>query len=65
MKVSFEMNQEDFDNLVSILHDYFVKHKYEIPLESTHSSDQKEWHINHADYVQRDIIDKIILGIQK
>ena len=65
MKVSFEMNQEDFDNLVSILHKHVVKYKYDVPLDSSYSEAEIVWFEKHANYVQRDIIDKIILGIQK
>jgi hypothetical protein len=65
MKVSFEMNEEDFDNLVSILHEYVVKHKFDIQTDSTYSKEEKEWHTKHADYVQYEIVDKIIRGIQK
>jgi hypothetical protein len=64
-KISFEMDDEDFDNLVTILHDYFVKHKFEIQTCSTYSKEQKDWHSKHADYVQTNIIDKIIRGIIK
>lgn len=64
-KISFEMDDEDFDTLVMILHKHFVKHKYDIPLDSSYSKEEVEWHGRHADYVQKDIIDKVILGIQK
>jgi hypothetical protein len=65
VKVSFEMNIEDFDNLASILHKYVVKYKFDLQIDSTYSQAEKEWFARHADYVQKEILDKIILGIQK
>lgn len=65
MKVSFEMNQEDFENLTSIIHDYIVKHKYESQLEEGYSKIEKDYRVKHADYVQTDILDKIIQGRHK
>ena len=62
-KISFEMDDEDFDTLIAILDGYVLKHKYEFPLEC--SEKVAKWHKNHADYVQKDILDKVILGIQK
>ena len=59
------MNQEDFDNLTSILHNYVVKHKLEMQLDSTYKTSEKEWFVKHANYVQKEILDKIIRGIQK
>ena len=61
--ISFEMDDEDFDTLITILHGYVVKHKYEFPLEC--SEDVAKWHKKHGDYVQKDILDKVIKGIQK
>ena len=65
MKVSFEMNQEDFDNLTSILHKYVVKYKFDVQTNSAYNEAEKEWFARHSDYVQKEILDKIILGIQK
>jgi hypothetical protein len=62
-KVSFEMDDAAFDGLVTILHDHIVKYKHENQLDSTYSQAQKEWMLKHAECVQIDILDKIILGI--
>jgi vacuolar-type H+-ATPase subunit I/STV1 len=64
-KVSFEMSDGDFENLLDILRDYVVKHKYEIPTDSSYSKEQVKWHSEHADYVQKNIINKIIQGVFK
>jgi hypothetical protein len=65
MKVSFEMNQEDFDMLSTILYAYVVKYKFEVKTDSSYSKEKIEWMGKHADYVQKEILDKIIMGIQK
>jgi hypothetical protein len=59
------MNEEDFDNLASILHDYVVKHEFDTQTDSNYSKEEKEWHKKHAKYVQKEILEKILKGIQK
>lgn len=59
------MNEFDLENLASIIHEYIVKHKCDIPTDDSYTKAQKDWHILHANYVQKNILDKIIAGVQK
>lgn len=59
------MSDKDFDNMVNILHQYIVKYKHETQVDLTLSQEEKDWMVKHADYVQHNILDKVINGIQK
>lgn len=65
VKVSFEMDGEDWENLTFILHNYIVKHKFESQTDETFSQAEKDWHVRHANYVQKDILDKLIASATK
>jgi hypothetical protein len=65
IKCSFEMNQEDFSNLTGILHDYIVKYRYEYQMDITFTDAQKDWFKRHAEYIQTEILDKLLSGVQQ
>jgi hypothetical protein len=62
VKVTFEMDAEDFENLTSIIHSHIVKHQYDAPTNLTYTEAEIKWHVSHGKYVQKHILDKIIKG---
>lgn len=65
MKVSFDIPLEDYENLMSILQKYIRKYKYETQIDHSFTTAEKEWFVKHADYVQKEILDRIIDGTER
>jgi len=65
VKVTFEMDEEDFENLTSIIQAYVVKHKYEASTDDKFTKQEKDWLVRHSDYVKEKILDKILSGATK
>lgn len=64
-KVSFEMGIGDLDNLLDILQNYVVKYKYEPHTNPDLSKAEIDWMVKHGNYVEKEILNKIIQGIKK
>lgn len=62
--VSFQTNQEDFDNLLSIVHEYYVKYRFESKTDPDKTENELAWCLQHGDYVKKHILDKLINGKQ-
>ena len=62
--VSFKMNQEDYENLLSIVHQYYVKCKFDSQCRLDLNDAEKAWYNRHGDYIKKEILDKIINGTQ-
>ncbi len=65
VKVTFEMDEQDFENLTSIIHSHIVKHQYDAPLSGVATEAEIKWHVSHGKYVQKHILDKILAGATK
>jgi len=65
IKCSFEMSQEDFSNLTCIIRDHIVKYKYESQIGSELTDAEKDWIKRHGEYVQTEILDKLLSGVQQ
>jgi hypothetical protein len=61
-KVTFEMDSIDFENLMSIIQDKVVKHKYEAPCNLEYSDAVIRWHKSHGEYIEKKILNKILAG---
>lgn len=61
-KVSFEMDLQDFENLTMMIHEQVVKFKYASQTDENLSKAEKNWHKKHGDYIEKDILNKIING---
>ena len=59
------MSEDEIDTLFSIIRDYIVYHGYEVPTETERSKEEIAWHKRHSEYVQKDILNKIIKGREK
>lgn len=62
--VSFEMDQQDYENLLSIVHEYYVKSKFDSQCKLDLNDAEKAWYSKHGDYVKKHILDKLINGKQ-
>jgi hypothetical protein len=56
------MDEVDFENLTSIIHDSVVKHKYDAPTNDSLTKPEIDWHVKHGEYVEKEILKKIIAG---
>lgn len=65
VKVTFEMDEQDFENLTSIIHSHIVKHQYDAPTNLEYTKAEIAWHVRHGKYVQKHILDKILAGATK
>lgn len=64
LTVSFEMDQQDYENLLSIVHEDYVKCKFDSQCRLDLNDAEKAWYSKHGDYVKKQILDKIIKGTQ-
>lgn len=65
MKIAVELSMEDYEILMFILQKYITKHKFERQIDHSFTVAEKEWMVRHADYVQSEILDKIISGTER
>lgn len=58
------MDLTDLENLLSIVHKDVVKYKYESQTNLDLSKAERDWMKKHGDYIEKDILNKIVAGIQ-
>lgn len=65
MKVTFEMDPEDLENLLDIVRHEVVKCKYESQTDLDMTQPVKDWMKRHGEYIETNILNKIIIGVEK
>lgn len=69
VKFSFEMSDEDAENLITILHDHVRNIEYEsltgtLP-RPTYNEAEREWLAKHAKYLDKNILQAVLSGQSK
>ena len=65
MKVSFDMDSQEIENLTMLIHDNIVKYRHENQLDESYTPEEKAWFKKHADYLEKEILNPIVKGIQR
>lgn len=65
LKITLQLDRGELENLCCILQGYVSDHRFTKQLDNNYSQPEKDWFKEHANYVEKEILQKIIDGVER